>query len=180
VNRTGADWSELMRAAIGGDATAYDRLLRELSAALRGRVRRVLKSSGHGGADPEDIVQEVLLAIHLKRHTWRTDEPIGPWIAAIARYKTVDAMRKRGWRVHVPIDDFADTLAAEEPEHRGSSRDVERSLGRLPPSQRCVVEAIAIEGLSIGETAARLDVTEGAVRVALHRGLTALAKTHQG
>lgn len=180
MNRPGTDWSELMRAAIGGDARAYDLLLRDLSAALRGRVRRVLKSSGHGDADPEDIVQEILLAIHLKRHTWRTNEPAGPWIAAIARYKTVDAMRKRGWRVHVPIEEFANTLAAEEPDRRASDRDVERSLGQLPASQRSVVQAIAIDGLSIGETANRLNLTQGAVRVALHRGLAALAKANRG
>lgn len=179
MNRSGADWSELMRAAVRGDAAAYDLLLRDLSAVLRGRVRRVLRSSGHGDADPEDIVQDILLAIHLKRHTWRTGEPAGPWIAAIARYKTVDAMRKRGWRVHVPIEDLADTLAAEVPD-RASDHDVERSLGLLPPSQRSVVQAIAVDGLSIGETADRLNLTQGAVRVALHRGLAALAKAYRG
>jgi len=180
MSRSGIDWSDLMRAAIGGDARAYDLLLRELSVALRRRVRRVLKSSGQGDADPEDIVQEILLAIHLKRHTWRTDQPSDPWIAAIARYKTVDAMRKRGWRIHAPIESFIDTLAAEEPERRASDRDVEHSLKLLPVLQRSVVQAIAVQGLSIGEAADRLKLTQGAVRVALHRGLTRLARIYRG
>jgi RNA polymerase sigma-70 factor (ECF subfamily) len=38
------------------------------------------------------------------------------------------------------------------------------------------VRAIAVEGASIGETAARYNMREGAVRVALHRGLAALTR----
>jgi RNA polymerase sigma-70 factor (ECF subfamily) len=49
-------------------------------------------------------------------------------------------------------------------------------LDRLSPNQRAVVRSIAIEGASIAETADRLEMTQGAVRVALHRALVALAK----
>jgi RNA polymerase sigma-70 factor (ECF subfamily) len=56
------------------------------------------------------------------------------------------------------------------------ARDVARSLDALPARQRDVLQSIAVEGATIGETAARLGVSEGAVRVALHRGLATLAK----
>jgi RNA polymerase sigma-70 factor (ECF subfamily) len=36
--------------------------------------------SCRGGIDPEDIVQETLLAIHVKRHTWQDDAPVTPWL----------------------------------------------------------------------------------------------------
>ncbi len=49
-------------------------------------------------------------------------------------------------------------------------------LADLPEGLRKVVQMIAVEGLSITEAAGRLDMTPGAVRVALHRGLAALAK----
>jgi RNA polymerase sigma-70 factor (ECF subfamily) len=166
-----------MRAANAGDTMAYNRLLHDLTRVLRGQVRRALMRAGQGHADPEDIVQEILLAVHLKRNTWRPHEPFGPWIRAIARYKTIDAMRRRGWRTYLPLDDFAETLAAEESQPQLSSRDLNRHLERLPPGQRDVVEAIAVSGFSIAETASRLQTTPGAVRVALHRGLAALAKT---
>ncbi len=58
-------------------------------------------------------MQETLLAIHQKRHTWREDMPVRPWLYAIVRYKVVDAFRARGRRVQVPIEDFAEVLPAE-------------------------------------------------------------------
>jgi RNA polymerase sigma-70 factor (ECF subfamily) len=57
-----------------------------------------------------------------------------------------------------------------------SERDIERALGSLPPGQRSVVSSISVEGCSIGETAAKLGLSETAVRVALHRGLAAIAR----
>jgi RNA polymerase sigma-70 factor, ECF subfamily len=179
VSRFEPNWSELMRAANAGDVASYDRLLRELSSALRPQVRSALLRAGQGALDPEDIVQDILLAVHLKRHTWNESEPFSPWVRTVAHHKTVDAMRRRGWRVYVPIDDFADTLAEPEPAPEVSERDVGRQLERLPARQRDVVHAITIAGESIADIARRLEMTPGAVRVALHRGLTALGKAQR-
>ncbi len=167
-------WAELMRAANAGDAAAYRRLLKDLAPVLRAAARRGFVRAGCD-ADAEDVVQETLLAIHLKRHTWRSEEPIGPWIWAIARNKLIDALRRRGRRVELPIEDFAEVLPAEEARATSPARDVERHLEILPDGQRAVVRAIAVEGASIAEAATRLAMSSGAVRVALHRGLAALA-----
>lgn len=171
-----AGWSDLMRAANAGDAEAYERLLRAIAAALRAPVRRNLLRAGRSAADVEDVVQEVLLAVHLKRHTWDSERPIEPWVHAIARYKVVDALRRRTGKSDLSIDEFSETLAADEPEPSASPDEVERHLAKLPAGQRTVVQAIAVEGRSIGEAAERLSMTAGAVRVALHRGLAALAR----
>ena len=170
-------WADLMRAANRGDAEAYERLLRQIAAALRPLVRRGLARAGRSSADIEDVVQEVLLAVHVKRHTWDNARPIEPWVHAIARYKLVDALRRRDGNFDLPIDDFSEKLAAEEANPSASGRDVERHLAQLPAGQRAVVQAVAVEGASIGDAAERLKMTAGAVRVALHRGLAALAKT---
>lgn len=173
----GASWADLMRAANAGDADAYRRVLRDIAAALRPLVRRGLARAGRSDAEVEDVVQEVLLAVHLKRHTWDSARPIEPWVHAIARYKLVDALRRRAGKFDLPIEDFSETLAAEEQSPSASGRDVARQLAQLPPGQRAVVHAVAVESVSIEEAAARLSMTAGAVRVALHRGLAALAKT---
>jgi RNA polymerase sigma-70 factor (ECF subfamily) len=170
------EWAQWMRAAVAGDTAAYDRLLHGLARALRPIVRRGLASAGRGASEVEDIVQEVLLAVHLKRYTWDTARPIGPWVGAIARYKVIDALRRRGGRDEVPIDLFADSIPAPDERPAMSERDIDRHLDRLSPNQRAVVRSIAIEGASIAETADRLEMTQGAVRVALHRALVALAK----
>jgi len=166
-----------MRAANSGDAESYERVLRQIAAALRPLVRRGLARAGRSGADVEDVVQEVLLAVHLKRHTWDSSRPIEPWVHAIARYKLVDALRRRDGNFDLPIDEFSEKLAADEESPSASGREIERHLAQLPAGQRAVVHAVAVEGVSIVDAAERLKMTAGAVRVALHRGLTTLAKT---
>jgi len=44
----------------------------------------------------------------------------------------------------------------------------------LPPRQRDVLQSIAVESASIKDTAAKFSMSEGAVRVALHRALSGL------
>lgn len=166
-------WAEWMRTANAGDEIAYRRLLEALAPLLRQVVRRGLTRSGFGNCDVEDV--ETLLAIHLKRQTWNEREAITPWVTAIARHKLIDSLRRRGRHVELPIDDFLDVLPAEIPTERLSSRDAERLLSVLSGRQRDVVRAISIEGMSAREAADRFSISEGAVRVALHRGLSALA-----
>ncbi len=172
-------WAEWMRAASDGDTAAYDRFLREAALALRASVRRGLARVGASASETEDVVQDILIAVHLKRHTWDRTRPIGPWIAGIARYKIIDNMRRRGFRTELPIEDFIEILPAEAEPEAGTARDVTRSLAALPEGQRKVVQSIAIDGISIADTAQRLNMSEGAVRVSLHRGLGALAKRHR-
>jgi RNA polymerase sigma-70 factor (ECF subfamily) len=168
------EWVALMRAANSGDTAAYERLLRELAPALRAMARQAVARTG-GAVDAEDIVQETLIAIHLKRHTWKPTEPLGPWLRAIARHKAIDALRRRGRHVHLPIDDFENTIPAAEAGSDFARRDVERHLPQLPARQREVLQSIALDGHSIRATAKRFNITEGAVRVALHRAISALA-----
>jgi RNA polymerase sigma-70 factor, ECF subfamily len=173
------EWSELMRAGIAGDAAAYRSVLQFLSVFLRSEVRRGFARYGRGTADVEDVVQETLLAIHLKRETWRSDEPITPWVRAIARNKLIDSLRRGGKRVHIPIDDVIEILPAAEPTEHLTERDAEQILNQLQGRQRDIVQSISLQGASIRETAAKYTMTEGAVRVALHRGLATLAKVYR-
>src|SRR5690242_1697017 len=98
-------WASLMRSALAGDQAAYESLLRALAPALRASMRRRLASLGQPPDECEDIVQETLLAIHLKRHTWRVSDPFGPWLFTVARNKLIDHVRKRGRRIEIPIED---------------------------------------------------------------------------
>ncbi len=119
-------------------------------------------------------MQDILLAVHLKRHTWDVDAPFAPWLFAIARNKLIDALRRRGRRVFVDIDDFSETLADTPPAPTVSAGEVEAQLKTLPQRQRDVLQSIAVEASSIKQTAEKFSMTEGAVRVALHRALASL------
>lgn len=169
-----ADLAAAMRAANRGDAAAYRRVLDGLASRLRGFVRGRLARIGRGQEDCEDIVQETLLAVHLKRHTWDEAQALEPWVLAIAHHKFVDALRRRGFHQHVPIDDHADSseLATAAVQDRRAGRDL---LALLPERQRRIVEEISIEGHSASDVGKRLAMSDGAVRVALHRALRFLA-----
>jgi RNA polymerase sigma-70 factor (ECF subfamily) len=178
VQKLEARWSGWLRAANRGDAAAYRRLLEELAPVLRRMTRRAFRSSA--ATDAEDVVQETLLAVHLKRHTWDEARPLLPWVRAIARNKLVDHLRRRGRHVHLSIDDMTETLAAESPRSPIDQLDADRLLAGLRGRKREIVVSISIEGLSARQAAERFCMSEGAVRVAHHRGLRAMARSFRG
>ena len=130
------EWTGLMRSAISGDSTAYHRLLKAVTPVLRAAARRGLARAGQPVDQSEDIVQDILLAVHLKRHTWDASAPFAPWLFAIARNKLIDALRRRGRRVFVNIDDFAEVIPSEAVEETVPAREVAAHLEALPARQR--------------------------------------------
>jgi RNA polymerase sigma-70 factor (ECF subfamily) len=173
-NRSDDLWSAMMKAAMAGDEGVYRRLLEELGRSVRAMARGAFARARLGDADVEDAVQETLLAIHLKRHTWDPGQRLGPWVNAIARHKIIDAMRRRGSRRAEPIEDFEDFLAAPAEEDPHALSDARKLMETLNSRQRDIVQSISLDGQSIAATASRLDMTEVAVRVALHRALKSL------
>ncbi|MDF1634625.1 sigma-70 family RNA polymerase sigma factor [Mycoplana sp. MJR14] len=162
---------QLLVSAIEGDERAYFAFLEAVAKLVRTWLRRKVT---HGSLDVEDVVQETLLAIHLKRHTWRSTEPVRPWIFAIANHKLIDAFRRHG-RLPLADSPALEAVEAAEPEVL-QGWEIDRALQVLTPGQRSVVTAVSIEGSSIQETARDLGMNETAVRVALHRGLSAIAR----
>lgn len=170
----------LLVAAQCGDEAAYATFLRELAALLRGFFRRRLVSLPD---EVEDLVQETLIAVHNKRHTYRPDQPVTAWLHAIARYKLVDLLRARSAREapHDPGDDAFDELVAAPVEQADEARrDLLQLLADLPERQRLPIQYMKIEGLSVREAAARAGMSESAVKVGVHRGLKALAARIRG
>lgn len=163
------EWAALLRAANAGDAQAYLRFLKAVTPVLRGIVRA--RGRDIGADAHEDIVQDVLIAIHTKRQTWDQDAPVLPWLYAIARHKVVDAFRRRGRAVHLPVEDLTEVLEADTAPDPLAARDSAALIGRLDPRSAEIVRAISLNGETPATVGARLDMTEGAVRVALHRAI---------
>src|SRR5271155_5556704 len=124
----------MMLRSLTGDAAAYHLFLGELTTHLRSHLRRRL-----GGLpdEVEDLLQELLLAIHNKRHTYDPKQPLTAWVQAIARYKLVDLLRRRsrGDMLTDPLDEddqvFATVNDAAEAQY-----DVAKLLRGLPDRQR--------------------------------------------
>ena len=173
------EWASLMRAALSGDEQSYRRFLGLVSPHLRSLAVRRCAQFGMPAVEAEDVLQEVLIAVHLKRDTWDTDRPIGPWLSIITRNKLIDVMRRRGKRMHVPVEDIIETMAAPEEANNLDVMDAERLIEMLRPPQDDIVRSISLNGASIRDTAERLRMTEGSVRVALHRALKTLASLYR-
>ena len=77
-------------------------------------------------------------------------------------------------RPTVDIADLSEVLASDPDADVTAGRDIDRLLGGLDTRSAGIVRAVAIQGDTAGEVGARLGMTEGAVRVALHRALSRL------
>jgi RNA polymerase sigma-70 factor (ECF subfamily) len=166
----------LMLASLKGDAAAHRALLARVSSRLRAYYKSKLARTSRAAAEAEDLVQEAILAIHLKRSTYDPDEPLTPWLYAIARYKLIDFLRRtRTSRVDVPIEEADEVMARDDHEAAESSYDVRRLMERLSKNMRCAVEAVKLDGLSTADAATRCGLSESGVKVNVHRGLRTLA-----
>jgi RNA polymerase sigma-70 factor (ECF subfamily) len=175
-----ASW---MTQAQKGDQDAYRQLLAELKTMMEKYANHALSRTSLAGdaAAASDIVQETLLAIHAKRHTYDPKQRFLPWAYAIARYKTIDLQRKvfteRRW-----IDDGAETehvaapASGDSPEAVSEARDLGSLLDGLNARQREVLELTKLQGLSVAEVATRTGLSPGNVKVLTHRAMSALRK----
>jgi RNA polymerase sigma-70 factor (ECF subfamily) len=87
----------------------------------------------------------------------------------------IDNLRRRTRNYALPIEDFEWNLAVEENGAITDRMDAETAITLLKPQQREIVRSLSIDGAGVKETADRLGMTEGAVRVTLHRALKFLA-----
>lgn len=172
-----AELKALMLASQDGDADAHQRLLKRLSRHLRAYYKGKLTRVGRGATEAEDLVQEAVLAIHIQRHTYNPEEPLTPWVHAIARYKLIDFLRRtRASVADVPIDEANEITAQDDHLSVESSFDVLKLLNGLPEKMQCAIQAVKIDGLSVAEAARRCGISESGVKVSVHRGLKALAR----
>lgn len=164
-----AEWSGWMAAAQRGDAQVYRRLLAEASVWLRRYFARRLPP-----AIVDDAVQDTLLAVHLKRHTYAPERPFAPWLAAIARYKWIDRLRSLRHAAAEPLDE---EVPVEGHEQRVTTAyALDRLLGLLRPAQAQAIRLVKLEGYSVEEASAQTGQSVSLVKVNIHRGLARLGR----
>ena len=165
----------LMLQSLLGDGASYRVFLDELSLHLRSFLRRRLARQPE---EIEDIVQELLLAIHNQRHTYDARLPLTVWVHAIARYKVIDWLRRRSRHDlrNDSLDECEELCAApDESEATDAGHDIAKLLQQLPDRQRLPIQYVKIEGGSVADAAKRIGISESAVKVGIHRGLKVLA-----
>jgi RNA polymerase sigma-70 factor (ECF subfamily) len=161
------DWGGLMVAAQNGHGGAYRRLLGDVSAWLTRYFQRRLPPG-----EVDDAVQETLLAIHRRRHTYDPQYPFGPWLAAIAKHKWVDQLRSLGRR---PFDELPQDLAVDDHETSVISASVLASLlEELRPAQAQAILLVKVQGYSIEDASGETGLSPSAIKMNIHRGLARL------
>jgi RNA polymerase sigma-70 factor (ECF subfamily) len=165
-----------MLASLDGDAAAHKALLEALSGHLRAYFKHQLSRIGRSPADAEDLVQETLIAVHTRRHTYDRSQPLTPWLHAIARYRLVDYLRRtKASAANLPIEAAEEVVAGDDPSAVESGLDLQRLLAYLSPRTRQAIQYVKLEGLSVSEAAARTGMSQSAIKVSVHRGLKALS-----
>jgi RNA polymerase sigma factor (sigma-70 family) len=161
-----------MQAAQAGDKAAYNTLLNSLQGWLRAYFSALARP-----ADIDDLVQETLIAIHTKRHTFDPKYPFMPWLKTIARHKWIDRVRALVRRAEVEIPD---TLIVNEAVDAVAARqDIGKLLATLPDKQAHVIRLVRIDGLSVEEAAERSGQSVASVKINIHRGLKKLMAVAQ-
>lgn len=175
LHTTEAQLKALILKGLAGDEAAYRSFLQAAATHLRAFLRRRMQQWPD---EVEDLVQESLLAIHNQRHTYDPAAPLTSWMYAITKYKLIDWMRRhaRQHALNDPLDDEHELFSSAVADATDAGRDLDKVLTLLPEQQRAAILHIRVDGWSVRETAAALRISEASVKVAVHRGLKALAQ----
>jgi len=172
--------SELMRRAQDGDRLAYETLLTEVIALVRGFARKRLRNPDQ----VEDVAQETLLSIHRHRHTYDPARPFLPWMYAIVRHRLFDFVekQKRRGENEVPAEIAWEQVPAGETivERGTTSGFLQQALLLISIKQREIIQMLKLEGLSVAEISRKTGISESSVKVTAHRGYKALRKLIAG
>ena len=171
-----------LSAARNGDESGFTVLWRE----LHPRLLRYLQA--RGDAAPDDVAAETWIQVVRGLGSFRggTAE-FRAWVFTIARNRAIDQGRARTRRPAVPVADPAAVLgegptvpsAEEHAEENESLAWALRLVATLPPAQAEMVTLRVMAGLDVADVARILGKRPGTVRVGVHRGLRALARTAQ-
>lgn len=156
-----------MARAIEGDRAAYRFVLDQSRFWLTSYFGRRIAP-----AMIDDVIQETLVSLHHKRATFDSERPFLPWLAAIARYRWIDALR----RLRDDVQLHPETAGVDSDEDAVLARlSLDRLMANIPIAQSNAIMLTRIEGKSIGEAALICGQSEASVKVNVHRGLKKLA-----
>ena len=175
-------WSQLMARAQDGDRLAYQRLLREITPFIRAVAARQHRARDRA----EDVVQDVLLTIHRVRQTYDPTRPFEPWLTAVTRRRSIDALRRRGRTEAAEVFDekayetFADPAANKEVERGDAKAGLGAAIAALPDGQREAVELLKLREMSLAEASQHSGKSIAALKVNVHRAIKALRARLKG
>jgi RNA polymerase sigma-70 factor (ECF subfamily) len=131
-------------------------------------------------------VQDVLLTVHRVRHTYDPSRPFKPWLAAIARRRSIDLLRRRGRRVALEVSDdnayetFPDAQTNRRMEVFSATEGLNEAIAGLSQQQKEAVELLKLRELSLAEASRISGRSVAALKVNLHRAIKSLRRRLKG
>ena len=170
---TSAD-SQLMAQVRDGDVA----LLGELFERHHQRLFHFFLRLARSRSAAEDLVQEVFVRMLKYRHTFRVESEFVPWMFTLARNAATDLYRARP-RELPELPDAPEPQADEPHPIAGLERAeqegrLRRALDRLDPAKREILLLARFSELKYDRIAEQFGISEGAVKVRVHRAMKAL------
>jgi RNA polymerase sigma-70 factor (ECF subfamily) len=165
---------ELLRAHADGDARAFEELVHR----HRDRLWAVALRTMREPEEAADALQDALISAYRAAGSFRGESAVTTWLHRIVVNACLDRIRRRQVRATVPLPGEGPGEPADARDRvaeRDTAMVVEEALGRLPVEQRAAIVLVDIEGYSVADTAAMLNVAEGTVKSRCARGRARLA-----
>ncbi len=166
-----------MGLSLQGNREIYEQFLTRVAGLVRGYLTNTASRRTLDGGHIEDLVQEVLLAIHRKKHLYSTDKPILPWLFAIAKYKLIDHLRLEKRRPCLQLDDNMDAAEPTAPPlSEEQAFELEELLTSLSPRQKDILLMAKLDKIPLAQIADKFHMSLSAVKVTVHRTLKKVRK----
>jgi RNA polymerase sigma-70 factor, ECF subfamily len=185
-----SDEDLLRRCRSGGDAAAFESLVRRYETELFGYLRRYLGSAEMA----EDVFQATFLQVHLKQDQFEEGRRFRPWLYTIATNQAIDAQRRNKRHRMVSLDHhtgdddigaLVDMLAgsgqtaAEQLQTKEAREWVRSAVDDLPEPLRAALLLVYHQGMKYREAADVLGIPVGTVKSRLHSALLKLNESWQ-
>ncbi len=159
------DDAELVAAALGGETSSFEELVRRYQDAVFAVALSVTRSY----ADAQDVTQETFLRAFARLPTLREAAKFGPWVTRIARSVALDVLRAKQRRRELAGRRGVQWKVDEQPQAtRPAPIDVTALLSRLSDTLSETVLLYYIDGYSQKEVGELLGVPVGTVKRRLH------------
>lgn len=174
----GSELRRLMVLAQAGDEAAYADLLGQVAAIARAVIRNRVRTLQP--TDVEDVVQDVLMALHMVRATYDPERPFLPWMMTILQSRLVDRLRKihRISSIEVLVDVLPEVLSIGRDKWNAgeyyNAEHLRREIRGLPATQRRAIEMLKLRELSLKEASAESGLSTTNLKVLVHRAIKTL------
>jgi RNA polymerase sigma-70 factor (ECF subfamily) len=179
--------ADCIRRILAGERQLFHDLIRPSERAIYFLLLSLLRND----AEAEDAAQDTAIKVYLNLKNFRGDSQFRTWVLSIARNEGLGRLRKAVTRKEDSLDAETDDqtgdytpavltswreIPSEALERQELGVMLRTAIEGLPEIYRNVVLLRDIEEMDVRETATALGISEGAVKVRLHRARALLQR----